>query len=225
MTKLEFSQKYNSEHAQQYFEKHDANFWRRLSNWRDHKIADKALEIAGNPLEVLDVPCGTGRFWELLAKNEDRIIHACDNSQNMIDTGLKFRQKSIVQRIKSFQGSAFNLPIDDNFVENVFCIRLIHHIGKHEDRLKLLSELQRVTSSTVIISLWVDGNYKSWRRKKNENKRPSRKYQNRFVIPVKSIEQEIDKVGFKIKARLDFLPFLSMWRTYVLEKRVDDNLS
>ena len=125
----------------------------------------------------------------------------------------------IIKRIQSsFQGSAFDLPVEDNFVENVFCIRLIPHIGEHEDRLKLLAELHRVSSSTVIISLWVDGNYKAWKRKKLEAKRVNKGYQNRFVIPVKTIEEEFQQSGFEVIDQLDFIPYHSMWRTYVLKK-------
>ncbi len=215
---LPFSNKYSATHAKDYFEKHNDGFWRKLSNWRDHCIAEKALALADNPKNVLDIPCGTGRFWALLAKQPDRTIHACDYSQNMIDTALQHRPAEIVQRINAFQGSAFALPVPDNFTDTVFCIRLIHHIGEHEDRLKLLTELQRVTSSTIIISLWVDGNVKSWRRKRLEARRGKRAYQNRFVIPAKQIESEFASLGLSVEAKLDFMPFFSMWRTYILKK-------
>jgi len=165
------------------------------------------------------MPCGTGRFWALLAESPDREIHVCDNSQDMLDTGLKFQPKEVVARItSSFQGSAFDLPVNDNFAENIFCIRLIHHIGEANDRLKLLSELHRATSSTVIISLWLDGNYKARRRKKLEATRETGYYQNRFVIPTTTIEDEFKQSGFHIEERLDFIPLFSMWRTYVLKK-------
>ncbi len=216
----EFSEKYNETHAKKYFDKHESGgFWRSLSNFREHQIVRKALKIAGDPKTLLDMPCGTGRFWDVLVEDPDRIIHVSDNSQDMINAGLKYRPEEIVKRIKSsFQGSAFDLPVEDNFVENVFCIRLIHHIGDHDDRLKLLTELQRVTSSTVIISLWVDGNFKAWKRKRHEAKRKKHNYQNRFVIPVKTIEDEFKQAGFEIIDHLDFIPYHSMWRTYVLKK-------
>ncbi|HAO26419.1 MAG TPA: SAM-dependent methyltransferase, partial [Methylophaga sp.] len=105
---------------------------------------------------------------------------------------------------------------------NIFCIRLLHHIGQSEDRLKLLKEFHRVSKSTVIVSLWVDGNFKAWRRKKLESNRANRDYQNRFVIPKNIIEKEFTQAGFRIKAHLDFLPKYAMWRTYILEK--DENL-
>jgi ubiquinone/menaquinone biosynthesis C-methylase UbiE len=137
----------------------------------------------------------------------------------MIDMGLKFRAPEIVKRVETFEASAFDIPVEDNFVEAIFCIRLIHHVGEHEDRMKLLHELHRVSSKSVIISLWVDGNFKAWRRKKLENKRGRRSYQNRFIAPVADIEAEFKEAGFRVKGKIDFVPLYSMWRTYVLEKQ------
>lgn len=216
---VEFSAKYDADHARAYFEKHRGGLARRISDWRDHQIARKALIMAGRPGSVLDVPCGTGRFWGLLTEDPERVIHACDYSQDMIDVGLKYRPPHITRRIKTFQGSAFALPVADNFVDNIFCIRLIHHLGKKEDRLRLLTELHRVTASTVIISLWVDGNIKAWRRQKLEAQRVRQSYQNRFVIARETIEQEFRQSGFDLVGYLDFLPRYAMWRTYVLKKR------
>lgn len=216
---LSFSEKYDQTHAKAYFDKHQDGLSRRLSNWRDQSVARKALKLAGNPQSVLDLPCGTGRFWSLLAENPNRKIIACDYSQDMIDIGMRFREPAITQRITAFQSSAFELDLEDEAVDNVFCIRLIHHVGKSADRLKLLKELHRVTRDSVIISLWVDGNIKAWRRRKLEAKRSRRGYQNRFVIPRGTIEQEFEQAGFNIKSHIDFLPKYAMWRTYVLEKR------
>ncbi len=215
---LEFSKKYNQKHAEEYFHKHNTGFWRSLSTWRERQIARKALALAGNPKTVLDVPCGTGRFWGVLAEMPDRVIHACDNSRDMLDVGLKFREPEIIKRIQGFQGSAFDLSVEDNFVESVFCIRLIHHMGEEKDRLKLLKELRRVTSSTVIISLWVDGNFEAIKRKKKEARKNYKGYQNRFLTPAKTIEEEFNKSGLSVEHRLDFIPYYSMWRTYVLRK-------
>lgn len=216
---LEFSDKYDEEHARAYFEKHNTGLERRISNVRDHQIGRKALALAGNPQTVLDVPCGTGRFWDLLAEDKQRTIYASDYSNDMINMGLKFRPQEIVERVNTFQASAFELPVEDHFVEAVFCIRLIHHIGEHADRLKLLRELHRVSSKSVVISLWVDGNFKAWRRKKLESRRGKRSYQNRFIAPVADIETEFREAGFRVKGKFDFIPFYSMWRTYVLEKQ------
>ena len=215
---LDFSEKYDAAHAKYYFDKHENEFWRRLSNWRDHQIARKALCLAGNPKSVLDTPCGTGRFWDVLAEDPQRIIHASDYSQDMINAGLTYRPPEIAQRIQSFQASAFNLPVPDNFVECVFCIRFVHHLAKAEERLTLLKEFHRVATDSVILSLWVDGNYKAWVRDRREQRRERHQYQNRLVIPRAVIEAEFAQCGFEIVDRLDFIKYYHMWRTYVLRK-------
>lgn len=213
---LTFSQKYDTAHAQRYFEKHQRGFWRRLNTWREAGMARRALSIAGRPKSVLDLPSGTGRFWNLLAEEPERKIFAADLNPAMFDTGLKFRPEHITRRIEAFQSSAFSIPKPDNFVECVFCIRLMHHIEKSEDRLKILREFKRVTASTIIISLWIDGNHQARRQmKRPERPGPSR---DRFVIPRTVIEKEFAECGLKVIGRVDFLRFYSMWAAYVLQK-------
>lgn len=219
---LDFSRKYDQQHAQAYFDKHQASLARRLSNWRDLQIARQALRQAGEPNLVLDLPCGAGRFWPLLAENPNRVILAADNSADMLATARASQPPAIVARVNTFQTSAFDINLDANAVDCIFCIRLLHHIEHAEHRLQILRELQRVTRDTVIISLWVDGNYKAWKRRRLEQRRarsgrPSQN-QNRFVIARASIEQEFQQAGFKILSQHDFLPGYAMWRTYVLRK-------
>jgi len=218
VAELPFSDKYDQQHAQQYYEKHDAGFWRKLSNWRDHQIARKALRLAGNPASVLDTPCGTGRFWDVLAEDSHREIHVSDYNQTMLDVGMANRPANITKRVKPFQASAFDLPVPDGFVDSIFCMRFMHHLGEPADREKLLKEFHRVTKDTVIISLWVDGNLKAKRRAQLEKVRPSKDYQNRFVIPSKKVEAEFNANGFEVIEKLDFIKHYHMWRTYVLRK-------
>ena len=63
--KLEFSEKYDQQHAREYFIKHQDGLARRLSHTRDEQLARRALTLAGEPGLVLDLPCGAGRFWPL----------------------------------------------------------------------------------------------------------------------------------------------------------------
>lgn len=221
--KLKFSEKYDEAHAQQYFEKHQDGLARRVSHWRDEQLARKALVLAGDPTTVLDLPCGAGRFWPLLAEKTNRVIIAADNSAAMLQTARDSQSKAVVARVRTMQTSAFEIELADNAVDSIFCMRLLHHVGDGEHRLTLLNELNRVTRETVIISLWVDGNFKSWRRKRQEQQRAvdrkDNSYQNRFVIPVATAEAEFIQAGFEIQERLDFLPLYAMWRVYVLRKK------
>jgi ubiquinone/menaquinone biosynthesis C-methylase UbiE len=220
--KLKFSEKYDQEHAQQYFLKHRDGLARRLSHLRDEQLARKALSVAGEPGLVLDLPCGAGRFWPLLAEKPNRVIIGADNSADMIETACKSQSAEVVKRVRALQTSAFEIDLPDNSVDSIFCMRLLNHIGDPQHRLAMLKEFYRVTRETVIISLWVDGNFKSWKRKRQEARRRARgdkgDYQNRFVIPRETAEREFKEAGFRIQERLDFIPLYAMWRVYVLRK-------
>lgn len=215
-TELEFSKKYDEARARRYFTKHQSGLARRLNTWREAGMARQALRLAGNPQSVLDLPSGTGRFWDLLAEQPDRKIYAADLNPAMFETGLRQRPEDLTRRIEAFQSSAFSIPKPDGFVECVFCIRLLHHVAKSEDRLAILREFKRVTSSTVILTLWVDGNYRAMRlQRKPKRSGPS---QDRYLIPRATIEREFAEAGLTVVGRVDFLKFYSMWAAYVLKK-------
>jgi SAM-dependent methyltransferase len=213
---LSFSRKYDRARAERYFEKHQHGFWRRLNTWREIGMARRALLLAGDPKSVLDLPSGTGRFWNLLAENPRRKIYAADLNPAMFETGLKFRPAALTSRVEAFQASAFSIPKPDAFVECVFSIRLLHHIERAEDRLAILREFKRVTSATIIVSLWIDGNYRAML----EQRRPVRPgpSRDRYLISRRVIEGEFQEAGLAIAGRVDFLKYYSMWAAYVLKK-------
>jgi ubiquinone/menaquinone biosynthesis C-methylase UbiE len=124
----------------------------------------------------------------------------------------------VVKRVQPLQTSAFDIALPDNAVDSIFCIRLLHHIGEPAHRLAILREFERVSRDSVIVSLWVDGNFKAWKRKRAERKRGQKGYQNRFVLPAVTVEEEFRQAGFRIQEQLDFLPLYAMWRVYVLRK-------
>lgn len=217
-TELEFSGKYDEQHSLAYFNKHQAGFWRRQSHARDVSLARKALKLAGNPDSILDLPCGAGRFWPMLTTTGASRLLAADNSQAMLDIATRYQPPAISERFETFQTSAFAIELPDASVDNIFCMRLIHHVGEANNRMTLLREFHRVCRQSVCISLWVDGNLQAHRRRKLEASRKRKQYQNRFITDRNIIESEFAAAGFRVTAALDFLPLLSIWRVYVLEK-------
>lgn len=219
---LEFSRKYDRKHAEQYFQKHRDGVARRLSDWRDQQIARQMLRLVGDPATVLDLPCGAGRFWSLLAERSDRTILAADNSQEMLEVAKQSQSPEIVSRVRPFKTSAFAIELADAAVDCIFCSRLLHHIAEPAHRLALLREFHRVSRDSVIVSLWVDGNYKAWKRKRLEKHRMARsgngENKNRFVVARHLIEAEFCAAGFSIIGHTDFLPGYAMWRFYALRK-------
>ncbi|MEQ6330919.1 class I SAM-dependent methyltransferase [Pseudomonas chengduensis] len=219
---LDFSRKYDFEHAQQYLHKHQDGLSRSLSHWRDVQVARRALQMADEPNLVLDLPCGAGRFWPMLCEQPNRVIFAADNSADMLATARAAQAPEVVARVTSFRTSAFAIDLGANAVDCVFCIRLLHHIESAEHRLAILREFHRVSRDTVIVSLWVDGNYKAWKRQRLEARRAAQgraaENQNRFVVARSTLEDEFRQAGFNMLGHLDFLPGYAMWRTYVLRK-------
>jgi SAM-dependent methyltransferase len=215
---LPFSDKYTDSHSQEYFQKHDE---KKLSDRMEHRMAERALALAGNPASVLDLPCGTGRFWSMLAQDPKRKLLAADYSAAMLDVARKVRGPALTNRFSLLQCSAFEITLPDNSVDCIFSIRLMHHIRESAHRIALLREFRRVTRDSVIVSLWVDGNYKAWRRRRLESKRlqDGEKSDNRFIRPRAQFEQECRDAGFELVGHVDFLPRLFMWRTYVLRKK------
>jgi 2-polyprenyl-3-methyl-5-hydroxy-6-metoxy-1,4-benzoquinol methylase len=218
-----FSEKYDRAHAEQYFAKHRTGLSRRLSHWRDEKIARNALICAGQPGLVLDLPCGAGRFLSLLGEQPNRIILAADNSADMLKVASQHQPAELGDRVQYLQTSAFAIDMPDSSVDTLFCMRLLHHIATARNRRVMLRELHRVCRDTVIISLWVDGNFKAWKRRRLELKRArsgrNGQNQNRFVLAKSVAESEFIETGFSIVKHYDFLPLYAMWRTYVLRKQ------
>ena len=216
---LLFSRKYDrGEHAKKYYFKHQRGLRRRLTNHREQAMARKALVLAGNPRVILDLPCGAGRFWRTLAGDPARELYAADNSRNMLEAAVRFHDPELVKRFPCFRTSAFGIGLPDEAVDNIFCMRLLHHIVAEEDRVAILREFYRVTRESVCLSMWVDGNLQARRRKRLERRREKRRYRNRILIPAARAESEYRKAGFRIIGHIDLLPLVSMWRLYVLKK-------
>lgn len=218
---LPFSDKYTAAHAQAYHDKHQGDLRRRLSNLREQQLARRALALAGQPGQVLDLPCGAGRFWTTLAEHPARRIVAADRSRDMLDVAFANADARLRERISPLHTSAFAIGLPDGAVDCVFCMRLLHHVGEAAHRMAMLREFHRVTRDTLIVSLWVDGNWMAWRRRRQEARRLQRDGErpaNRFVLPRERAEAEFAFAGFDIVEHLDFLPRQSMWRVYVLRR-------
>jgi ubiquinone/menaquinone biosynthesis C-methylase UbiE len=217
--KLEVTNRYDEKQSKLYFEKHKRGFSHRLSNWLEQRMAARALVMAGEPMSVLDLPCGAGRFWELLARVPERQLMAADNSQDMINTALNFQPPQIAKRFKTFQTSVFDINLPEAAVDCIFCMRLLHHINREETRAKMFHEFHRVSRDTVCVSMWVDGNLQALRHRRSQSHRQTSQYHTRFLFDRSQIESEFRQSGFNIIGYVDLFPGFSMWRTYVLKRR------
>ncbi len=191
---LETSRVGNDLPARVSVQKKPAGLSQRFSWWRDEQVARKALVLAGQPGLILDVPCGVGRFWPLLAEKNNRVIIAADSSAEQLQVACRLQPASVVKRIRPMVTSVFDIQLPENAVDSIFCMHLMHLIDDEKRRLVMLTEFQRVTRDTLVISVWVEGAFKD------------------------VIEAEFAQAGFHILHHIDVIPFYAMWRVYVLRK-------
>lgn len=124
--------------------------------------------------------------------------------------------------VKSVQRLAFETGLPDRFVECVFSIRLMHHIDKSEDRIRMLKEFARISSGSVIVSL-AYGNFRAYRHRINEERKLRKRGENRaidrFLFKRAEIENDFAAAGLEIVGHVDFIKYWDKWRTYVLSVR------
>ncbi|MGB4073579.1 class I SAM-dependent methyltransferase [Pseudomonas sp.] len=184
---------YDHLHATDCLQKHEYGLTRRIAHWRDEQQTRRALKLAGDPDMVLDLPCGTGRFWALLAEQPNRLIFAADDSTDSLENAEAAQPLDVLKQVESFQSSACAIEMDDNFVDSILCMDLLHQIADPAQRLLILREFHRVTRDTLIVSLKLDDQALT--------------------------EAQFDQAGFDILDHSNFLPGYALWRVYVLRKR------
>lgn len=197
-------------------------FARKLADWRESMLMCRALQLAGQPNCILDLPCGAGKFWPLLMKKANRIVVGADHSGKQLAAAKSSYPEYSPEKIRILQTSAFDIDLPDCAVDCVMSLRLFPQIAEAEHRLMLLREFHRVSRDSVILALWVDGNYKAWRRQRlavREKARGETGHRQRFVVGKDQIEREFEETGFDLLGHYDRVPFHDMWRIYVLRKR------
>lgn len=203
---LEYAERYDREHAQVCREVRPQGLTRRWTAWRENQLVRRALKVAGEPGLVLDIACGAGRFWPVLAEHGNRVILAADSSQSMLDHAQTHHPASLLSRIKLFKSAVFSIDMPANAVDSIFCMQLFHHVHNDEHRLAILRELHRVSRDSLIVSLCV-------------GRSPDPLNQHPWVVVRKEeLEAQFTKAGFTILKHYDVLPGRKLGSIYVLRK-------
>lgn len=191
----------------------------RLTTWRERALLARALQRIGGAASILDLPCGTGRFWPVLFGSGAHELIAADNSDGMLEVARNaWPQWS--ERLRMLNTSIFDIQLPDAAVDVVSCMRFFHHLARPEDRQRALAEVHRVCRRYVLATLWVDGNLQSRRRLRHDARdAPTPGYGPRRCLPRATFEAECRRAGFVIETHFDVAPGWSMWRLYVLRKQ------
>ncbi len=121
-------------------------------NWLEQRALKRILvanRVVGK--QLLDVPCGYGRFWPTLDRLDIRLI-GIDLDSKMVRKAAGHDARNGVSR--AVCGNVFQLPFGDDSFDCVVCIRLLHLRLSEAERLAILRELARVSRRIVIISMY-----------------------------------------------------------------------
>jgi SAM-dependent methyltransferase len=146
--------KFTAQGVREYERRRYRGIDQRIVHAREVRLIKKFIAIVrktGNGKALgpfLDMPCGYGRFTELLRSGGAALVDG-DLSQEMVRrAGAKSGIPGVVANAK--QG----LPFKNGVFGIVFSIRFFHHLHDPEDRDAVLREFSRVSSGWVVISFY-----------------------------------------------------------------------
>jgi ubiquinone/menaquinone biosynthesis C-methylase UbiE len=103
------------------------------------------------PRTVLDVPVGTGRFFEDYAKASCTVL-GIDISEAMLDLAKKKLRGAKAKHIQLEQGSATNLEVKDKSADMVICVRFLDLIDQDGMRATV-KEICRVAKKNIVCTI------------------------------------------------------------------------
>ena len=127
----------------------------RIVHFRERSILRKYLDnLDDSPGLILDLPCGYGRFSELLHSTNLPVVN-CDISFFMVKRARnKTQEPERLSRMGVVADAKTGLPFKSNVFRCVFSLRFFHHLHESADRENILREFFRVSSEWVILSYY-----------------------------------------------------------------------
>jgi len=122
---------------------------RQKRNARKWAAIKSALRGTTGVRTILDLPCGTGRFTGALAREGFEIVGS-DISLEMLRKAASIPDGQ-QQAIRGYvQANAEHLPLRDDSLDCVVCIRFMMHVDP-ATRVRMLREFHRVSRRWVIV--------------------------------------------------------------------------
>jgi ubiquinone/menaquinone biosynthesis C-methylase UbiE len=191
---------------------------RRLSHllvaWAERRVVRRLLaEIKTEVSRLADIPCGTGKLLPVFAGQGLRPVEG-DVSMEMMQVARK-SMDARSQVVAFVRLDATCLPLRDDSLDAVVCLRLLHRVPT-DIKTAILVELHRVTSKYAIVSYG--------RVTPLQRMRLALRYllTSRRTVPYGISYREVDsffrKLGWVSTRRLAILPFLSAEEIALLQK-------
>ena len=138
---------------------------------RELRAITSLIDMLPKGIIVADCPCGTGRWWPVLARRAQRIT-AIDISKGMLSCASEQAEKTEFA-VELCEGDAECLPLADGSVDYTFSHALTKHLPV-PIQYAVLGEFARIARSGVICSFGVFSHltYEFWRRRQLKESYP-----------------------------------------------------
>lgn len=202
----------------EYARKRYRGFFQRLVDRREQRLLQRLLtERFGERIQhVVDIPCGYGRFHELLKEFGCRIT-SLDRNPHMVARTRHAAQQATDDRVAEADVLKALPPVADD-ADLAFCIRLMQHLHGDDHHGTALRNL-RGRGRTVLVSYYDRGCLHAWTKRLVSllRGRPVRVR----MVPRRRFEADAARAGLRIRRRVRLLPLIHA-QTFVLLEPVED---
>ncbi len=200
------------ERAEAYAGKFEKTWGRRRTSRREHRILEDFLARFPKESSLLNVPCGAGRFSEiLLAPGSGPRVFA-DASRSMLDE--VHRKLGDRPDLRLEQVDLLNDEPRETF-DVVVCIRLLHHLDRSE-MARVLDYLCGAAKEGLILTVASDATWKGWRRARKA--RDGRRRGGETILSPAELSHELGHRGFRLDG-LRHVDRLFSSQTWALARR------
>lgn len=119
----------------------------------ENRLVEALVETLPPLSNVLDVPCGTGRFFDFFA-SKGIAVTGLDSSSDMLAEAAILSSQLRENFVPDLhEGSAVALPFADSSFELVVCVRFLRSIISFGEAKKVMREIGRVSSRWALLEL------------------------------------------------------------------------
>jgi ubiquinone/menaquinone biosynthesis C-methylase UbiE len=156
------SEKVTIDKAENYEKKRFTRSYRmRRLDRLEKAFALQVVEMLGNSVRIVDVPCGDGRFFDIFSNAKK--LTMIDYSENMLAVAKE--KIGNAKNVEFIRADISNLPLPANCAELCFCMRLFHHMKDDQIKLTAFKELSRISNKYVAMSFYNKGCLRFYLRK------------------------------------------------------------
>jgi hypothetical protein len=121
----------------------------RYWSW-ENDILDQCLRAFGDLREIADCPVGTGRFMDIYASHNLRVVGIDISTDMLEEAGNKINASGMEGRVQLVEADISNLALREPVAEALVCFRLLHLISDN-NLDDVISGLAMIPSRHIIL--------------------------------------------------------------------------